>query len=341
MDDSLGMCNEKRPWRVVEWVVWACVCVLALLCCGWVVGEWVYWVDLMSAFVVQGVVVCVVFGIGLLVFKRRRRGLVCLVAACVGLVPVVSGRGLGIVDAGIGEQVVRVGSLNMYPRNESWENDLATMMGLNLDVLVVQELPIEMSRRVRGLLGEEGMLVGTGMPHWLHRAWVDEEVSPGFIISRYPLELIEPGDDDVFGHHQLMCVVHHPEGDFVVGLMHPWSPRTSRRWREGNAVVRGHRGQVERVLEETGLAMIVGADMNSSRAQYRSRELRGSGLRPSKPMMVFEGGSFPVGVPGIMQIQIDDLWVSDGVGVTSWGMLEVAGSDHRAVVGGFVIRRVE
>ncbi len=345
MDDTWVMDTAKHA-KILEWGPRVCVAGIAVLCCGWLVGDWLYWIDLISAFVVQSVVIAGTLGVVLLIAKRWKLSLVCLVCVAIGLVPVLSNRRVSLIDAKIGDQVVSVGTLNMYPRNTSWEIDFATMLELDLDVLVIQELPIGLSRAVRGIAvdGEEpspGLLEGTAMPHWVHRAWVDQEVSPGFVISRWPLELIDPEGsselDNDLGHHQLWCIVHHPEGRFIAGLMHPWSPRKATRWREGNAVVRAHRKEAERLLDVYGLPMIVGADMNSARAQYRSREMRKSGINPSKPLLSFEGGSFPSGMPGVVQIQLDDLWVSDDVGVSSWGMLDVTGSDHRAVVGGFVL----
>ena len=228
-----------------------------------------------------------------------------------------------------------IGSINIYPRNESWDADMSTMMQLGLDVLVVQELPIELNRSVR----MRGYLEGSSMPNWVHRAWVKDEVSPGFILSKHRLELIEPDAGDAMGKRQLMCIVHHPEGAFVVGLMHPLSPRTVKKWHQGNEAVRAHAVQAGRVRELTGLPMIVGADLNSARGQYRSRALLGSVLSPSKPLMVFDGGSFPAGRPWLIQIQLDDIWKTADVGVVSWGMLDLTGSDHRAVIAGLSIDR--
>ncbi|MBL4808933.1 MAG: endonuclease/exonuclease/phosphatase family protein [Phycisphaerales bacterium] len=277
----------------------------------------------------------IVVGCGIVALKRWRAGFVCVLAVCVGSWPLVRERALTTGDARIGEQVVMVGSFNMYPRNEFWDADMKTMMQLGLDVLVIQEVPTELSRGIRN----RGYLEGSSMPYWVHRGWVKDEVSPGFVVSKYPLELIGPDENDALGSHQLMCIVRHPDGDFVVGLMHPWSPRSVEKWKEGNRVVRAHVEQVGRIRELTGLPMVVGADLNSTRGQYRSRRLLRSGLSPGKPLMVFDGGSFPAGRPGLMQIQLDDIWRTDDVRVVSWGMLDLTGSDHRAVIAGLSFDR--
>jgi len=329
---------EKKRSRVLSVVLWVCALVCAGLCCGWVYGGvfgdgvW-YWFDLAGAFTARWVLGALVIGGVSFVLRRWRVGVVCVIAAGVGLWPVMTGRSFGVGEAGIGVVEIRVGTFNIYPKNEVWESDMGVLLGMGLDVLVIQEPGPELSRGIR----LHGYLEGSGMEHWVHRAWVKDRVSPGFIISRYELELIEVGGDELLAENRLMCVVHHPEGAFVVGLMHPLSPRTVDRWMAGNRVVRAQRRWVNDVLEETGLPMIAGLDLNAARGQYRERELRRSGLRSSKPLTAFDWGSYPASGWWLSQVQLDDLWRSEGVDVVGWEMVRLSGSDHLAVVGGFVL----
>jgi len=178
----------------------------------------------------------------------------------------------------------------------------------------------------------EGYLDDKAMRYWVKRRWREGEVSPGLIVSRYPLELIEPASDDVMGEHQLLSVVDHPDKRFVVGLVHPFSPRSRDRWESGNLAVESHRGQIARAMEMTGLPVILGVDLNAGAAQVRGRSLRSAGLHASKPIWPIRSGSFPADKSPLVRLQLDDVWRSEGVWVESWEMVDVGGSDHRGVV---------
>ncbi len=325
---------KKKRSRVVSGCAWVASVLCCGLCCSWVVGGGLYWVDIASGFLWAIVLASGVVGVGLCLVRRWGAVLVCVVGMGMGVYPIFAGRSLVVGDALIGEVVVRMGSWNIYPKNENWRQDLETLMDFGLDVIVIQEISPDMNRTI----GRRGYLDGSEMPYWVKRDFVDGEVSPCLIISRYPLELIEVEAGDEMGAHQLMCVVEYPGKRFVAGLVHPFSPRTVDRWEAGNAAVVAHGRQIRRVAQETGLGVIVGADLNAGYGQVRGRELRKAGMRASKPILPVRWGSFPAGRSPLVRVQLDDLWVSDGVGVSSWETINIGVSDHRLVIAELVIR---
>ncbi len=332
-EDSMEEKKGSRWGRLaVLGVVWSMTALCVGFCGAWIFGGWLYWFDLAAGYTAQAGGVAVLVGSVWFVARHRRAGVVCFVSALIALWVVVDGRGVVVQEALVGQSGFLIGSYNIFPMNQEWEVDVQSLMQLDLDVLILQETPWQMNRAVveRGFLDEEPM------PYWVNRQWIEGEVSWGLIFSKYPLELIEPTVGDGLGHHQLMCIVHAPDQRFLVVLMHPASPRSVERWDSGNRVVAAHLSQIERAVDSFGLPVIVGADLNSAPAQHRSRMMRDFGLRAGKPLFPVEFGSFPVGWPGIARIQLDDIWRGSGVGVVEWGMLELSGSDHMAVIGRFV-----
>jgi endonuclease/exonuclease/phosphatase (EEP) superfamily protein YafD len=329
--ESSGAVRHRKRWvTLVAWVV-TLVCFAG--CASWVVSGGVYVLDLAAGFLWIGVVVSVLVGLVLFGLKRWGAGLVCVLGVLVGAWPMLAGRPMVVERGGIGDVVVTVGSLNIYPLNEGWRDDLDVLMRLGLDVVVIQEISPEMNRMV----SKYGYLDDKAMRYWVKRRWRDGEVSPGLIVSRYPLELIAPDEGDEMGEHQLLCIVDHPDKRFVVGLVHPFSPRSADRWEAGNNAVESHQEQIARAMDLTGLDVVVGADLNAAGAQVRARLMRGAGLRASKPIWPIQSGSFPADKSPLVRLQLDDVWRSEGVGVESWEMFEVGGSDHLGVVAQLIL----
>ena len=311
--------------------------VCAFVGLGWIPSGRLYALDMLAA--VQAQLLVMMLGVFVLgVVLRRWKFVACVGFLCVlAGYPLAQGRALlrpefetnpPVTDA------IRVVSININPRNERLDEDLERVMGLDADVVVLIEVPPELSRAIN----RRGLLEGSAYPYWAHRAWVDEETSPGYILSRWPLEVLDSNEVGADGQHVLHTRIDAPAGSFVVGLLHPLSPRTEQRWRAGNAVITQQARAAARRAELSGLPMILGADLNAGPAQHRARVLRGSGLRQSKPLLRL-GGSYPsgVGLPRALMVQIDDVWWTGDLRVLAWSMLDIRGSDHRAVVVDFAL----
>lgn len=161
-----------------------------------------------------------------------------------------------------------------------------------------------------------------------HRS-LPENAGPGFrvILSRWPLRPAEP-DLEVDSLKLRARVVERPGGAFLLVAAHPHSARTPALWRRGN-------DEIDRIVTLADGAkgrypVIVAGDFNAGPATSRSRRLCRHALHRATPLLA--GGTWPASWPGWLSISIDDVAVSDGVGVASWRRLDATGSDHTPVV---------
>lgn len=320
--------RTRRGWRGRR--AWGAAAVCAAACGAWVVSGWSYPVDLLASFQVWVVLVAAAAGVALLV--RRRFGPAAVVCAgCVlGLWPVVAGRAVHLpgvdLDRPPAPGTVRVVAFNIGPQNGTWREALGRVLGWHADAVVLIESPAEMSRGVR----RGGLLDGAGWG-WVHRAWVRDRTSPCFVFGRGELSSVAPGGPDAFDPDLLFARVGSGSGAVLLGGVHPRSPRTAGRWAEGNGVLGRTVGAMAEESRRTGLRLVVAGDLNAGPAAWRSRALSRMGLRRAKPL-TGGWGSYDASWPGPLRVQLDDVWVGEGVRAVAWSSVAVVGSDHRAVV---------
>jgi endonuclease/exonuclease/phosphatase (EEP) superfamily protein YafD len=314
-------------------VVWYLALPSSVICaCAWTISSGVFLVDLLISqqiWLAWWAVLMAVLSLGL---RRWRLAAVHAVLCLLAFYPIAWGRTLMLpeVDFTVKQgDVVRVVSCNVNPKSTQWESAVQDLLELNADVVVLLEVPPDLTRLIR----RQGWVGNEEYKYWVHRAWVDDETSPGYILSRWPIELAEPLPDPASAQHVLRVMVEHPSGPFIAGLMHPFSPRDRERWSYGNGVIEAQAAHTELANTETGLPQVLGVDLNAGLAQARARTLRAAGLRPSKPLTRI-GGTFPVdkSMPGILTLQIDDVWTMGSLSVEAWSSIKVIGSDHRAIV---------
>ena len=269
---------------------------------------------------------------------RRWRGALLVLGFCMlAFYPLVYTRTLLLpeVDSSAkAKGTIRIVSCNINPKSEQWERAAEELMKLDADVVILIEVPPDLTRLIR----RQGWVGNQAYAQWAHRPWVDGETSPGFILSVWPIQRLSV-DVDADSMQQVLHVrIDHPDGPFIAGLMHPFSPRDHDRWRYGNEVTRlqGHAANLTRSI--AGLPMIFGVDLNAGPGQFRARMLRRAGLRQHKPLMRV-GGSYPAGgnVPSALAVQLDDVWTLGSVHASAWSSIRVSGSDHRAVVVDLVV----
>ncbi len=246
--------------------------------------------------------------------------------------PLVQSRTVLVPEVDFGsksDDVVRFVSCNINPKSELWEHAVGDLLDLDADVVILLEVPPNLSRAIR----RQGWIGNDAYTHWAHRYWVDQETSPGYVLSKWPIKQLDLGLDENSRQQILHVRVDHPDGAFIAGLIHPFSPRDRDRWTYGNDVTRLQARSAERTHHDTGLPMLFGVDLNAGIAQDRARVLRSAGLRPSKPLTRI-GGTYPsnTSVPRVFTFQLDDVWVMGEVIIDAWSSIEVLGSDHRAVV---------
>ncbi|MFG0285534.1 MAG: endonuclease/exonuclease/phosphatase family protein [Phycisphaerales bacterium JB039] len=146
------------------------------------------------------------------------------------------------------------------------------------------------------------------------------------LYSRWPGRLVAADlpDRSVFG-----AEIDHPAGPLGVVVLHALSPRTPARWREGNQRTR-QAGQLAAQLEAGGACAVIAGDFNSPPTGLRSRALGAMGFRRARPRQG-PGGSYPAWLWQPLGLAIDGAALGDGLAVQSWRVLDLPGSDHRAV----------
>ena len=318
----------KRKRKIIGVLTWLLVLICAPVSLAWLAGSASMILDLVASMQIQITVVVCLLGCVVLCLRRWHAGCVLLVLAGAGAWPVVSGRTLTIPRIQYDQRpddVLRVVSCNLRPENELWEQAVRSLMDLDADLIILQEIPPELSRGVR----LRGWLDGSDYPWYSIRMAVPGVVTQGLILSRYPLEDVQLALDPDTEQHLLFTYVEHPAGRFLAGQFHPRSPRSSDDWHAGNEAVDK---QLEALASIDPDRVVIGADLNSAPAQLRARRVRSSGLRISKPLLRL-GGSYPVdaGVPGVLTIEIDGIWTR-GMRAVAWDRIGVLGSDHKAIV---------
>lgn len=323
------MGERRRVW--VRWV-WRA---LAALCLAWSVlwvfgGRWMLG-DVILAFQAQALGAVVVLGAVAMVCRRVRTAAAIGLAVVAGGLPLTLGRawtrpGVDLATAPAAG-TLRVVTCNINPENEGWREDLSEIMSWQPDVIILIEVSADLWRAIV----RREVMAGTDWPYFERRAWEADMSSPCFVLTRWPIEKqlfpeVHDSDRDV-----LLARVMHPDGAFLVGAVHPHSPRTLWRWRQGNRQLATTEAALEGAFADGGEPYIAGVDLNSGPAGGRAAVLRGLGLRMSKPILG-GWGSFPSGVPGPLRVQLDDVWHGDGVEVLGWSSPGGISSDHRAVV---------
>lgn len=161
------------------------------------------------------------------------------------------------------------------------------------------------------------------------------------VLSRFPLTVGETHDhrwDEWwdFYNYRRVVTVHAPAelgGDFMHAMLIPSSPRSQKRWVYGNDLLQTNIQILRDYYLPRGLPLVVTADLNASPTMWRSgRVRRALGLLRSKPLWGVVG-TWPAGNPRWKRFAIDDVFVSPGVRVASWQVIEAdTGSDHAPVV---------
>ena len=82
-----------------------------------------------------------------------------------------------------------------------------------------------------------------------------------------------------------------------------------------------------------GVPVVVGVDLNASPTGARTGIAhRMTGLRRGKPLGAMSG-TWPASAPAFLRVAIDDVLVSEGVGVVSWRVIgDATDSDHAPVL---------
>lgn len=313
-------------------IIWALVLAALPLCAAWLLGMRWYWFDVLASEQLLIGWAALTLAAIVVALRRWRAAFSLLLFGCLALTPVVTRRQWVLPEVDVAHKdkgIFRVVSCNINPLNDGWQRAAQTLMDLDADIVILLELSPVMSWKIQ----DHGALPDERYQYRLFRGWQRERVSACAIFSRWPLERIGTDEDKVSADNALYARLDRPGGSCMVGLMHPLSPRSAKRWAIGNEVTSVQADLASDISGRTGLPVVMGVDLNAGPAQQRGRKMRSRGLRMSKPVLRV-GGSFPVNsaLPTWAVPQLDDVWSLGDARAIAWTMFEVSGSDHRAVV---------
>jgi len=266
---------------------------------------------------------------------------VALAALALAMTGVISAPRAGRADAPPdGARVVRVLTMNAYAWSRDPSGLLALLESTDADVVTIFEPPLEMLQGMR--------TSPTLQSKFPHRHLPDHaEAGSRVMLSRWPAERVRRRDLEPEGaeaahlwrYHGRSWRIEAPS-PFVLSMIHPESPRTRVRWAQGNEDIAMIADAAERMLAPLGSPIVVAGDFNSTPTGWRSRELtRLTGLRRSKAWWT-PAGTWPAWSFWPARVAIDDVMVSEGVGVIDWrpqsqppsGKRGVRNSDHVPVM---------
>ncbi len=336
----------RRRWvSRLAWTLSSCAALISML---WLFAEESYWLDLLANLGAQVFIVLLLTLLVVLATRRWRAVLVASLACGMQCVPLAMHRAAW-APRGLGPNAPS-GAVRFLHYNDSCLSQkrdvFALMERSGADVLSILCPPVQMQFEVFDGHGAADAYAGKLIRRWKPAPdSVSTEISAGFVVSRWPITRVDCAFVGPMADRFIAGVVERPGGRFGVIAVHPRSPRTPERWREGNWTIAAL-AALSRKMQADGLAVVVLADLNSTPTGWRSREAcSAGGLDRAKPVFAFEG-TYPdvvplnirtkqsTAIPAIWpaSIAIDDALVSAGVGVVGWGTLPRLQSEHLPVV---------
>ncbi|MEM0983684.1 MAG: endonuclease/exonuclease/phosphatase family protein [Planctomycetota bacterium] len=290
-------------------------------------GPAVWLLDLIANLAAQLAVVSLVIGAWWLIRKKPIAAGACVLAGVVALLAVAlaAPRRLTLDQSTAPDLRVRVLIVNALAQNE--DRTVADMiLAQDADIVCLHESPWWLIEELK-----EGGRWRETYPYY----WLSDRAGPGFLVllSMWPqrsvTDLRDGAQFAALGPGRT-AVIDRPAGAFVMSMLHPRSPRSPTRWREGNEMIDRLIERDRDNIRPRGLPLVVAGDLNTTPTGVRSRWLsERHGLARAKPVLAAAGTIGPVWP---LSIAIDDALVPRGTPVTAWRTIDLPGSDHRGVL---------
>lgn len=320
----------KRGARWASRAAAACILTLALATLACRLGNGLSWrLDLASGFAGVMAAGCAVGAAVLMALRYRKLALPVALLACAHLVWMAWGRAPHADP--VPGRTLRVMTFNSLGVNTHGDAVVAAIERSDADLVCILEASWHTVRAIRAS--------GVMEERYPYRILPEDGKEWGVaVLSRYPMSVDEVRDEhwdrwwDYYNYRRF-ATVHAPWGDFLHAMLIPSSPRSPDRWRMGNALLEDNIEILRAYYLPKGLPMVVTADLNASPTMWRTgRVRRALGLHRCKPLWGVRG-TWPAKNPAWKRFSIDDVFVSRGIGVSSWRVMEgETGSDHAPVV---------
>lgn len=309
-----------KPHGVGAWVSRAVSAVVLAMAAAWLAGDRLWLADLAANFAAQWCVLGLVLAVWFAGWRRWGCVAACLLAAGLAFAPLRVGR---IAPTG-GTPDVRLLVVNTFVDSGRPDAAMELVLGSDADVLCVLEPSGALLDAMRASAELHERYPTLEIPDRAGAGW-------RVVMSRWPMTRLRQSRDDSITAHGKAWRIETPAGALVASVIHPESPRSAERWREGNGDVRTAIGWVNGRLAQENAPIVLFGDLNATPSGWRSRALfHEAGLRRAKPQWRARG-TWPAAWSWPCAVAIDDALVSEGIGVTSWRAVRVGGSDHRAV----------
>lgn len=312
--------EQRRLGRVGAWVCRAAAAALLLAASAWLAGARWWAADLLAAFAAQWALLSIAAAVFFAGWRRWDAAIICLAACAVALAPLRIGR----TALAAGEPDVRLLIMNAFVDSSRPDGALERILESDADIVCVLEPPDSLLDAMRASSALHDRYPTLDIPERAGAGW-------RVVMSRWPMSRIRPSQDAPARSHGRSWRIDTPSGPLVASVIHPESPRSPARWRDGNADVRAAIGWVRTRLSEERAPIVLFGDLNSTPSGWRSRALfREAGLRRAKPLLRAVG-TWPSAWSWPASLAIDDALVSERLEVVSWLTRRIPGSDHRAV----------
>lgn len=230
----------------------------------------------------------------------------------------------------------RVLVFNAYAEASSYERTIALLGEIEADLVLLNECPYDFARVL-----DTDVAITSRFPHRDLPEHANQWARG--VLSVWPMERLDllDGEQNRARREALKFqylarraqLVRHPSSPFITSVTNFESPRGASRWRAGNLSMREDAELIREELLPRDPPFVLGVDMNATPAAPRSRRFsRETGLVRAKPLLA-PAGTWPASAPSFLRVPIDDLFVSAGVRVVSWEVIETeTNSDHAPVL---------
>jgi endonuclease/exonuclease/phosphatase (EEP) superfamily protein YafD len=222
---------------------------------------------------------------------------------------------------------LRLLSLNAQGDAQNADCVLALIDTIDPDVVCLQEASGDKTD-----LGERLL---DAYPHQL-------KSQPGFrwftmLLSKHPLDIVDKAPRRVMARYEegslQSAVVHAPGGSLLIGTCHLIRGHEHEAiWEAGNRAANEVSDHLAETARARGVPALLAGDLNGGPLAQRGRNvyLDGAWRFAQRPWPWH--GTWPSRLPSLLRIQLDQVFVTPGLGVASYQVGGSVGSDHLPII---------
>lgn len=213
---------------------------------------------------------------------------------------------------------LRLFHANVFEKSRNYQAVLERIKEADADVVVLQELTEEWSKRTEVLRNPYAYMAVAPRPSGAGMA----------VFSRYPLENVQVLSFDSTTHIAILARVKVNENALTLLSLHPTTPITIEKFRNRNQQFK----EAAKLLTPIAGPKVLVGDLNTTMwSPYFKDLLENAGLREAR-LGFGLGTTWPEPYPSFLRIAIDHCLVSKDVNVEKLRVGPTTGSDHRPLI---------